>query len=546
MKFKKIEIDEIQGFVIGNAEDREGGTGCTVIIAENGAVAGVDVRGGAPATRETDLLRSENTVDKIHAVMLSGGSAFGLEAACGAMRSLRERGIGFRLGDKVIPLVTGASLYDLEVGRPDAFPDVAMGMEAVDNAYSGHFEHGNYGAGTGASVGKMLGMERAMKTGLGTFACSDDVVQVGAIAAVNACADVYNGAGNIVAGLRTMDGLSIYGTIKALQSMVHEGSEAEPDLSDIRAMARKDESVRRPERKPERTEVRQSPQSDIADSRKAIAKAIRDAYNNTQTAAAKAETGAQEEPVSAMTASLQASEPETAILTEVPADHEVSESRSAYDSSAPDIQAAASWEAMQPEVHAEVSSAAPDRQTVKADTEVNVIKTGSEPPEGAAVSAVDIENTDMTSPESPESPAEEAAAEIAAETAAAETAPISAADEDYPQELPYELTEEDMGYNVPFNTTIACLITNAAMTKSQANKLAVILHDAYARAIKPVHTTMDGDTIFVMTTGTEKVNFDAFAALATDVMQYAVIDAAVSAEGSYGLPASRDIIVSRR
>ncbi len=108
-------------------------------------------------------------------------------------------------------------------------------------------------------------------------------------------------------------------------------------------------------------------------------------------------------------------------------------------------------------------------------------------------------------------------------------------------EKPKELTLEDMGYTIAFNTTIGCLITNAALTKSQANKLASILHDAYARAIKPVHGTLDGDTIFVLATGKQPVNFDAFAALATDVMQYAVIDGATSAKGAYGLPSASDM-----
>ena len=109
-------------------------------------------------------------------------------------------------------------------------------------------------------------------------------------------------------------------------------------------------------------------------------------------------------------------------------------------------------------------------------------------------------------------------------------------------EEPAVLTREEMGYEIVFNTTISCLITNAALTKSQANKLASILHDAYARAIKPVHGTLDGDTVFVLATGKQQVNFDAFAALATDIMQYAIIDGAMSAEGAYGLPAARDII----
>ncbi|MBR7088559.1 MAG: P1 family peptidase, partial [Mogibacterium sp.] len=238
MKMRKIDIGEIEGFRLGNAENAEAGTGVTVIIAEDGAVGGVDVRGGGPATRETDLLKSENTVDKIHAVVLSGGSAFGLEAGSGVMRALAEKGIGFKIDENiVVPIVPGASLYDLTIGRSDVFPDVEMGREAVRNAYEGTFESGNHGAGTGATVGKYLGYGRAMKTGIGTFACGDDYVQVGAIAAVNAVGDIYNGAGNIIAGLRTTDGKAIKGTIRVLKGLVHDESAPDLDLTDIKSIA---------------------------------------------------------------------------------------------------------------------------------------------------------------------------------------------------------------------------------------------------------------------------------------------------------------------
>ena len=177
---KMISVTDIEDFKIGNAENREKGTGCTVIICEKGAVGGVDVRGGGPATRETDLLRSENTVNSVNAVVLSGGSAFGLEAGSGVMRELADRRIGFDAGDGiVVPIVCGASLYDLPVGDPKAFPDIYMGAQAVRNAYENSFARGNHGAGTGATVGKMKGYDRAMKTGLGAFACGDGVIEVG-------------------------------------------------------------------------------------------------------------------------------------------------------------------------------------------------------------------------------------------------------------------------------------------------------------------------------------------------------------------------------
>ena len=153
------------------------------------------------------------------------------------MRALAERGDGFKVGDITVPIVAGASLFDLAVGKSDVFPDVQMGREAVQNAFREVFESGNHGAGTGASVGKMMGMDRAMKTGLGTFACGDECVQVGAIAAVNACADVYNGAGNIIAGLRSVDGKEIQGTVKVLKGMIHPESDPELSLSDIRMEA---------------------------------------------------------------------------------------------------------------------------------------------------------------------------------------------------------------------------------------------------------------------------------------------------------------------
>ena len=166
MKIRKIDFRNIKGFKVGNAENIDKGTGCTVIICEEGAVAGVDVRGGAPATRETDLIKSENTVNTVNAVVISGGSAFGLEAASGVMRELADRDIGFESGYGKVPIVCGASLFDLTVGDTKAFPDVEMGRVAVRNAYEGNFDHGNRGAGTGASVGKFRGINRAMKSGL--------------------------------------------------------------------------------------------------------------------------------------------------------------------------------------------------------------------------------------------------------------------------------------------------------------------------------------------------------------------------------------------
>lgn len=379
--FGRVDITDIKGFKLGNAENTDAATGCTVIVAEKGATAGVDVRGGGPATRETDLLRSENTIDKIHAVVISGGSAYGLEAGSGVMRELENMKIGHRVGNCIVPIVCQASLFDLNVGQPDVRPDRTMGVKAVHNAFcGGEFHHGNYGVGTGASVGKFYGMNRAMKTGLGTFACSDGEIEVGAITAVNAFADVYDGRNQVIAGLLSADGKRIDGTIRPLKNCV------------------------------------------AAESSYNMKSKMEPFFNKRR----------EEEKFA---------EPET---TE--------------------------------EVRVEPAPA----ETV-------------EPAEPEETSAVNKE-------------------------------------------------PEDMGYGITFNTTISCLITNAKLTKAQCNKLASILHDGYARAIKPVHSTMDGDTIFVMTTGEKDVNFDAFAALATDIVQYSVIDGAISAESAYGLPAAREFL----
>lgn len=379
--FGRVDITDIKGFKLGNAENTDAATGCTVIVAEKGATAGVDVRGGGPATRETDLLRSENTIDKIHAVVISGGSAYGLEAGSGVMRELENMKIGHRVSNCIVPIVCQASLFDLNVGQSDIRPDRTMGVKAVHNAFcGGEFHHGNYGAGTGASVGKFYGMNRAMKTGLGTFACSDGEIEVGAITAVNAFADVYDGRNHVIAGLLSADGKRIDGTIRPLKNCV------------------------------------------AAESSYNMKNKMEPFFNKRK----------EEEEFA---------EPET---TE--------------------------------EVRVEPAPA----ETV-------------EPAEPEETSAVNRE-------------------------------------------------PEDMGYGITFNTTISCLITNAKLTKAQCNKLASILHDGYARAIKPVHSTMDGDTIFVMTTGEKDVNFDAFAALATDIVQYSVIDGAISAESAYGLPAAREFL----
>ncbi len=197
-------ITDVPGIRVGQVTDAQGLTGCTVVLCEAGAVGGVDQRGGAPGTRETDLLRPMHLVQKVHAVVLAGGSAFGLEAASGVVRYLEERKVGFDVQVARVPIVPAAILFDLALGDPGARPDSAMGYAACQAASDERPAEGNAGAGTGASVGKILGMGGATKSGIGT--CSLELgggVVVGAIVAVNALGDVIDPAtGAIVAGAR--------------------------------------------------------------------------------------------------------------------------------------------------------------------------------------------------------------------------------------------------------------------------------------------------------------------------------------------------------
>jgi L-aminopeptidase/D-esterase-like protein len=291
-----------------------------VIICEKGAHAGVDVRGGAPASRETELLKSVNMVEQIHAVMLSGGSAYGLDACGGAMQFLEERGVGFDVGVAVVPIVCGASLFDLVVGDPKCRPDKAMGYQACEAAGGQEPDEGNAGAGTGASVGKFYGIDRMMKSGLGIYAVQVGDVQCAAVVAVNALGNVIDpGTGKQAAGLLSEDKSEIVSTVSAMYD-------------------------------------------------------------------------------------------------------EIGKSRNVFSG----------------------------------------------------------------------------------------------------------------------NTTIGCIVTNAKLTKTQCNKLASIAHNGLAMAIRPVHTSADGDTVFVMATGEVPVSPDALGALATDVMAEAIVRAARKAKPAYGLKAAED------
>lgn len=319
---KEIDIRDIEGFLIGNAENKESGTGCTAILCPEGAAAGVDVRGGGPATRETDLLRPVNMIEQIHCVMLSGGSAFGLAAGDGAMQYLSEKGYGFETGFGNVPIVCGASLFDLATGDGNIRPDKAMGYEACRAAFDGEpLKQGNYGAGTGATVGKYLGAERMMKSGLGLYATALGDIKCGAAVAVNCLGDVTDTeTGKKIAGIMNEEGSALASTCDIMID-------------------------------------------------------------------------------------------------------EIAHNRNVF--------------------------------------------TG--------------------------------------------------------------------------NTTIGCIVTNAKLTKSQCSKLASITHNAYARAISPVHTSADGDTIFVMTTGEYEASPDALGVLAVKVMEKAIARAVINAESAYGIKAACDL-----
>ena len=319
---KEIKITDIKGFQVGQAENQKAGTGCTVILCRDGAVAGVDVRGGGPATRETDLLHPINMVQKIHAVMLSGGSAYGLDAASGAMQYLEEHGAGFDMQVAKVPIVCGASLFDLSVGDAHVRPDKEMGYAACVDAENDTVLEGNHGAGTGASVGKLLGFEQAMKSGIGTCGIQVGDLQVAAIVAVNACGNVVD-----------------YETNELLAGV--------------------------------------------------------------------------------------------------------------YDSHS-----------------------------------------------GSVLKAQDVLFQQM----------------------------------DALRKLPEG------------NTTIGCIVTNAKLDKAQCTKIAGIAHNGYARAIHPVHTMSDGDSIFVLSSGEVEVMADAVGMLATEMMAKAIKRAVLHAESAYGLPAHSDVI----
>ncbi len=210
-------ITDVPGVRVGHFTDSRRPTGCTVIMTEAGAVGGVDVRGSAPGTRETDLLDPSNLVDQVHAVLLSGGSAFGLDAASGVMRWLEEHGFGYLAGPARVPIVPSAILFDLGVGDASIRPDAASGYAACMAASGDPPAMGSVGAGAGATVGKLFGMARAMKGGIGTASLRVGHITVGAIVAVNAVGDVRDPATDtILAGARDADGRRGRGATEAI------------------------------------------------------------------------------------------------------------------------------------------------------------------------------------------------------------------------------------------------------------------------------------------------------------------------------------------
>jgi len=212
-------ITDVEGIRIGHFTDSRRPTGCTVVLYEPGAVAGVDVRGSAPGTRETDLLKPTNLVDKVHGILLSGGSAFGLDAATGVMRYLEERNAGFATVAGKVPIVPAAILYDLHIGDGKIRPDAEAGYNACMNAKTGPVDEGSVGAGAGATVGK-IGNLRPMKGGIGTSSIRlPNGLVVGAIVAVNCSGDVIDPkSGSILAGARTADGQNFFNIVEGYRS----------------------------------------------------------------------------------------------------------------------------------------------------------------------------------------------------------------------------------------------------------------------------------------------------------------------------------------
>ena len=219
---REIPITDIEGIRIGQTENASAGTGLTVFIAENGMRAGLDVRGGGPASRESQLLNPLMAAQTIHAIVLAGGSAFGLGAANGVMEYLEEQGYGYDVGVTKVPLVAQSDIFDLTVGDPFVRPDRDMGYEAARIAFEApNYKDGNFGAGCGATVGKLLGMDYCMKSGIGSYAVQIGELKIGAVVVVNALGDVCDWkTGRLIAGLLTEDKLGLRGTPEQMKQSI--------------------------------------------------------------------------------------------------------------------------------------------------------------------------------------------------------------------------------------------------------------------------------------------------------------------------------------
>ena len=226
---KTISIKNFDNIRIGNAQNTSAGTGCTVIISEKGMCAGLDVRGGGPASRESELLKPLAAADRIHAVLLGGGSAFGLDAAGGVMQFLEEKGIGLDVGIAKVPLVCQSDIFDLTVADPYTRPDKAMGYEACVGAWQNNYQDGCFGVGTGATIGKLNGMEHCMKSGIGSYSVQIGELKIGAIVAVNALGDIYDHHnGQIIAGMLSDDQKNLFRQFS--ETVQQQNTAAQPEI----------------------------------------------------------------------------------------------------------------------------------------------------------------------------------------------------------------------------------------------------------------------------------------------------------------------------
>ena len=219
---KEIPVTDIGPVRIGQVENKGAGTGCTVFVCEDGMRAGLDVRGGGPASRESQLLSPLAAAQVIHGIVLAGGSAFGLDAAGGVMKCLEERNIGYDVGVTKVPLVAQSDLFDLMVGDPNVRPDFKMGYEAARIALDRpNYRDGNYGAGCGCTVGKTAGMETCMKTGIGSYAVELEGLKIGAVVALNAFGDIFDWKdGNQIAGLLSRDHKAFRSSPEAIKESI--------------------------------------------------------------------------------------------------------------------------------------------------------------------------------------------------------------------------------------------------------------------------------------------------------------------------------------